>query len=89
MEKEEFARLARISRLELGEEEDSIRRDVDEILLFFDKLDSADTSGETPAFHPVEVPEKTRQDSVDEKETLENAFENGESYRFYFLGPRV
>ncbi|MGC8533333.1 MAG: Asp-tRNA(Asn)/Glu-tRNA(Gln) amidotransferase subunit GatC [Candidatus Parvarchaeum sp.] len=90
MEKEEFDRLLKTSRIELdAEEAASIEKDIEEILKFFDTLEDVSLNNEKLAFHPVEIPEKLRDDSTQSKDQIENVFYNGDNYRFYFLGPRI
>jgi aspartyl/glutamyl-tRNA(Asn/Gln) amidotransferase C subunit len=90
MEKDEFKRLLKTARIELDAEESaSIEKDINEILRFFDRLESFPLVDEKPAFHPVEIPEKLRKDSTENRDEVENIFYNGENYRFYFLGPKI
>jgi len=90
MEKDEFKRLLKTARIELDEEESAaIEKDINEILLFFDKLEGVSLDNEELAFHPVEVPEKLREDSTQNKNELDDIFYNAENYRFYFLGPKI
>ncbi len=90
MEKEEFKRLLDTVRLSLDDEEIvSMQKDIEEIISFFDKIDKVQIEGVEKAFHPVEIPEKLREDSTEGKENLKDTFENSDNYRFYFLGPKV
>lgn len=90
MEKDEFKRLLKTARIELDEEESAaIEKDINEILLFFDKLEGVSLDNEELAFHPVEVPEKLREDSTQNKNEVDDIFYNAENYRFYFLGPKI
>ncbi|MCL4376151.1 Asp-tRNA(Asn)/Glu-tRNA(Gln) amidotransferase subunit GatC [Candidatus Parvarchaeota archaeon] len=90
MEEYEFERLLKTARIELDKEESaSVKKDINEILRFFDKLENVSLGEEEQAFHSVEIPEKLRKDSAENKNELENVFYNGENYRFYFLGPKI
>ena len=90
MEKYEFKRLLKTARIELDEADSvSIEKDINNILRFFDKLQEVSLKDEELAFHPVEIPEKLREDSAEEKNKLRGVFYNAESYRFYFLGPKI
>lgn len=90
MEKDEFNRLLKTARIDLDEEESAyIEKDINDILRFFDKLEDVSLNDEELAFHPVEIPEKLRDDSNENKNEIENVFYNGENYRFYFLGPKI
>ncbi|MCL4391082.1 hypothetical protein M1112_00100 [Candidatus Parvarchaeota archaeon] len=90
MEKDEFNRLLATSRIVLNEiESDSIQKDTEDILKFFDKIGSVTVETGEKAFHPVDIPEKLREDSAADRREIENVFENGDTYRFYFLGPKV
>lgn len=90
MEKDEFNRLLKTARIDLDEEESAyIEKDINDILRFFDKLEDVSLNDEELAFHSVEIPEKIRDDSNENKNEIENVFYNGENYRFYFLGPKI
>ena len=90
MEKDEFERLLKTARIELDESETaSIAKDINDILRFFDKLEDVSLKNEELAFHPVEIPEKLRDDSTETKNEIEDVFYNPEHYRFYFLGPKI
>ncbi|EEZ93016.1 MAG: hypothetical protein BJBARM4_0407 [Candidatus Parvarchaeum acidiphilum ARMAN-4] len=90
MEKDEFNRLLKTARIDLDEEESAyIEKDINDILRFFDKLEDVSLNDEELAFHSVEIPEKLRDDSNENKNEIENVFYNGENYRFYFLGPKI
>ncbi len=90
MEKDEFKRLLKTARIELDEGESaSIEKDINDILRFFDKLEDVSLRDEELAFHPVEIPEKFRNDSTENKNEIESVFYNAENYRFYFLGPKI
>ena len=90
MEKDEFERLLKTARIELDESETaSIAKDINDILRFFDKLEDVSLKNEELAFHPVEIPEKLRDDSTENKNEIEDVFYNAENYRFYFLGPKI
>ena len=90
MEKDEFNRLLKTARIDLDEEESAyIEKDINDILRFFDKLEDVSLNDEELAFHSVEIPEKLRDDSNENKNEIENVFYNGENYSFYFLGPKI
>jgi aspartyl/glutamyl-tRNA(Asn/Gln) amidotransferase C subunit len=90
MEKYEFERLLNSARIELDEVESaSIEKDIKDILVFFDKLKNISLDDEELAFHPVEIPEKLREDNTENKNKIGDVFYNAENYRFYFLGPKI
>ncbi len=90
MENIEFERLLEVCRLSLTEAEfSSIKKDIDEILIYFDTLKSIDTEGIEEAFHPVVIPEKTRDDIPEEFKDTQLILNNTKTYRFYVVGPEL
>jgi aspartyl/glutamyl-tRNA(Asn/Gln) amidotransferase C subunit len=90
MEKQEFYKLLKTARIELEDEElDPIEKDIEDILDFFNRIESVPLDADNMAFHSVDIPGKLRQDKEDGKDDIDNVFYNSESYRFYFLGPKV
>ncbi len=90
MENIEFERLLEVCRLSLTATEfSSIKKDIDEILTYFDTLESVDTEGVEEAFHPVTIPEKTREDIPEEFKDTDLILDNTKTYRFYVVGPEL
>ncbi len=90
MEKQEFYKLLKTARIELEEEElNPIEKDIEDILNFFGKIEDVPLDADNMAFHSVDIPGKLRPDKEDGKDNIDNVFYNSESYRFYFLGPKI
>jgi aspartyl-tRNA(Asn)/glutamyl-tRNA(Gln) amidotransferase subunit C len=88
---EEVRRLAELANLNLDpESEERLRRDLDEILAYVDKLNELDTSNVRPALGVTEERAGLREDveapSLGEQRALANAPEPG---RGHFKVPRV
>lgn len=83
----EVEHVARLSRLELSEaEKERMRRELDSILAYIDKLRALDTEGVEPTSHAVPMTNVMREDvlrpSFPQEEMLANAPErSGEFFR--------
>ncbi|MDP8012759.1 MAG: Asp-tRNA(Asn)/Glu-tRNA(Gln) amidotransferase subunit GatC [Nanoarchaeota archaeon] len=89
MDDTEFDRLLRICRLRLDKKErERIKKDVDEIIGYFNKIDDLNCDLE-PAFHPIEIEGKMREDSVEKFDDQEALLKNTKTYRNFVLGPRI
>lgn len=83
----EVEHVARLSRLELSEaEKERMRRELDSILAYIDKLRALDTEGVEPTSHAVPMTNVMREDvlrpSFPQEEMLTNAPErSGEFFR--------
>ncbi len=91
VENETLEQVAANARLDLTEEEkERFRQDLEDILDAFESLDDIDTDGVEPAFHPIELQDREREDReedcLDQARALENT-ENSEDG--YFKGPRA
>jgi len=82
--------IARIARIELTEEEvESFSRDIEEVKKVFDEIDRIEVS-EEPAFQPIVVKNRTREDKAGECFTKEEAFSNtSHKEGDFFKGPKV
>ena len=90
MDDKEFSRLLKICRISMSESErHSIKKDIDEIVEYFDILDEVDTKGAKEAFHPINVPEKLREDRARNFEDAPLLLKNTKTYRFYVVGPDI
>ena len=64
MEDKEFDRLLKITRLRVSDEERvQLKKDFEQVVAYFDEISSVEASGE-PAYHPVEVPGRLREDII-------------------------
>ncbi len=90
MEEKELSRLLKICRLELSEKEQKdIKKDIEEVVAYFDILENVDTKGTEVAYHPINVSEKLREDKAEQFGNVEGILKNTKTYRFYVVGPKV
>jgi len=91
VEEEKIRKVAKNARLNLSDEEvEEFGEDLDDILEAFDSLDDIDASGVEPAFHPIELDERKREDEVEESFSNDEALSNTENREEgYFKGPRA
>ncbi|MCW1301595.1 MAG: hypothetical protein OH316_00440, partial [Candidatus Parvarchaeota archaeon] len=69
MDEKEFDRLLKISRINLnGAEKTKIKKDIEQILAYFDNVDSFKEVIKEPAFHPVDIESRTREDKEEKFE---------------------
>ena len=88
---EEVEHVARLARLEVStEEKQNLTEQLNEILLYMEKLNELDTTGVVPTSHVVDLHNAFREDiveeSMDRTETLKNAPEDNDAE---FVVPRV
>jgi aspartyl/glutamyl-tRNA(Asn/Gln) amidotransferase C subunit len=89
MKDEEFERLLKITRIKLTpKEKAAIKKDVDEILGYFDKMDKMSVSKD-PAYQPIDVPARMRKDIIKKFKDPESLLKETESYNSYVLGPKL
>ncbi len=85
-----FDRMLRICRLRLsGSERDRIKADIDKVITYFDTIESVDCDGYSPAYQPVEMPARTREDRTDVFRESDRLLKNSKTYRFYMVGPKI
>lgn len=90
MQDSEFDRLLTICRLRLSDSEKAqIKKDTDDILSYFSTIESVDTSKLEPSYHPIEIPEKLREDKVEPFENPDSLLKGTKTYRFYVVGPEI
>ena len=84
-------RLAELARIELtAEHAAAFRADLERVLALVDRLQAVDTSGVEPMSHPLDLPQRLREDAVTEPDqrdvllALAPAAENG-----LYLVPKV
>ncbi|MGB5922358.1 MAG: Asp-tRNA(Asn)/Glu-tRNA(Gln) amidotransferase subunit GatC [Syntrophobacteria bacterium] len=88
---EEVEHVARLARLEVStEEKQNLTEQLNEILLYMEKLNELDTTGVVPTSHVVDLYNAFREDiveeSMDRTETLKNDPEDNDAE---FVVPRV
>lgn len=88
---EKIRKVAKNARLNLTDDEvEEFREDMDDILEAFDSLDDIDTEDVNPAFHPIDLDERKREDKVEESFSRDEALSNSENTEDgYFKGPRA
>ncbi len=68
-DRNEFENLAFLARLDVGAEEmDEFVANLTRIIDFFEQLDQADTEGVVPMAHPLDMPQRLRDDIVTEQD---------------------
>lgn len=89
--KEQVIHVSKLARINLSEQEiEKFEKDLAAILEAFKTLDSVDTEGVKPSFHPIDVRNGMREDvesrTCDPAELLESSKEKEDNY---IKGPRV
>lgn len=84
-------KVAKNARLKLTDEEiKNFEKDFKEILNSFEEIEKLDTENTEPAFHPIEIKNKTREDkvkpSIPRDELLSNTKHKKDGY---FQGPKA
>lgn len=89
--KEQVIHVSKLARLNLSDEEiKKFEGELNEILKIFKTLDSVDTKGVAPAFHPIEVKDNMREDVESRVCTPEELLESSkEKEGTHIKGPRV
>jgi aspartyl/glutamyl-tRNA(Asn/Gln) amidotransferase C subunit len=89
MKEEEFESLLKITRIKLTpKERSSIKKDIDEILNYFDKIDRMKVEIE-PAYQPIDVPTRMRKDIVKKFNEVNLLIKETDTYNSYVLGPKL
>ncbi|HUB92639.1 MAG TPA: Asp-tRNA(Asn)/Glu-tRNA(Gln) amidotransferase subunit GatC [Candidatus Saccharimonadales bacterium] len=89
MEDKEFDRLLKITRLKITDsEKERIKRDVEEVIGYFDSIDGIKTS-EKPAYHPIDVPTRLRKDEALPFPDVEELKKPSRLHNGYILGPKL
>ncbi len=88
MDRVSFEKIVEACRLPLEDDSEKILSDLNEILEVFDKIDKCNVADE-PAFHPVGIPQKLREDIPKTFDNVDKLLENTSTYRFYVVGPKI
>ncbi len=89
MKDDEFDRLLKTTRLKLSPDEKSkMKKDIDEIIGYFDKIDKIRTEGE-PAYQPIYVPSVFREDKVRAFSDIDALKKPSKLHKGYILGPKL
>lgn len=88
---EEVRKVAENARISIEEEEvESFTQDFEEILGIFEKIEEIETDDVEPAFHPVDVEDRTREDEKGETLSEEEVFQNTDNVEdSQFKGPNA
>jgi len=91
IDKETVDKVAHLARLELAEDEkEMLMKDMGKILDFMDKLNEIDTSGVEPLVYMTDEVNTTREDSIKQEITHEEALENAPKHdEDFFLVAKV
>lgn len=91
VDKETVRKVAENARINLSEDEvGKFRDDLNDILEAFESLDDIDAEDADPAFHPIELGGKGRDDDVEESFSNDEALSNSENTeKGMFKGPRA
>ncbi len=89
--KEQVLHVSKLARINLSEQEtEKFEKDLTAILEAFESLDSVDTEGVKPSFHPIDVRNGMREDVESRTCTPEELLESSkEKEDNYIKGPRV
>jgi Asp-tRNAAsn/Glu-tRNAGln amidotransferase C subunit len=83
----DFDRLLKVCRIRLGKEErEKMEKELDEIIKYFDVLDSVKIEEVNEQRAKVE---RLRKDEVKQFDNIEGLLKNTKTYRFYVVGPKV
>ncbi len=91
MDRETVHNLAKLSRLQLSQEEEAqAMQQISRLLGYFDMLQSVNTDAVKPSSYPIEIPHRLREDepatALPQEEVLQNAPQQRQGH---FLVPRV
>jgi len=83
----DFDRLLKVCRIRLEKEEkEKMKKELDEIIKYFDMLDSVKIEEVNGQHAKVE---RLRQDEVKQFDNIDGLLKNTKTYRFYVVGPKV
>jgi len=87
----EVEHIAWLARIELTDEEKTIfTEQLNEILEYFRKMDSAETEGVPPTYHVLDLANVYREDETHESLTKEEALSNApKKEKGFFKAPRI
>jgi Asp-tRNAAsn/Glu-tRNAGln amidotransferase C subunit len=83
----DFDRLLKVCRIRLEKEEkEKMEKEIDDIIKYFDVLDSVKIEEVNEQRAKVE---RLRKDEVKQFDNIEGLLKNTKTYRFYVVGPKV
>ncbi|MGC8547440.1 MAG: Asp-tRNA(Asn)/Glu-tRNA(Gln) amidotransferase subunit GatC [Candidatus Micrarchaeia archaeon] len=81
--------VSKLARLRLSDsEKEKFVKQINDVLGIFGKIDSVDASGLDPAFHPIKIPERLRED-VPEKWKWDPFYNSRQNEGKYIKSPRI
>jgi aspartyl/glutamyl-tRNA(Asn/Gln) amidotransferase C subunit len=90
MEDKDFDRLLKTCRLRLSEEDNKkIKSDIDNILEYFNTIESVECSKYSPSYQAIDIPSNKRSDNVEPFPNTDQILKNSKIYRFYVVGPKI
>ena len=90
MENEDFDRLLKVCRLSLEKSEKTkIKHEIDEIIDYFNTIESVDCDKYSPSYQPTEVPSRKRMDKPEQFHDVGKLLKNSKIYRFFIVGPKI
>lgn len=90
MDEFDLDRLLKICRLRLDEKErKAIEEDLRSILHYFDSISSVECEELEPAYQPIKVEQKLREDKVQQFPNSDLLLKGTKTYRFYVVGPDI
>ncbi|MCL4383060.1 MAG: aspartyl/glutamyl-tRNA amidotransferase subunit C [Candidatus Micrarchaeaceae archaeon] len=66
-----------------------IKKDTEDILNYFDKIEEVETTDLKEYYHPIEINQKLREDTEIKFNEINLMLENTKIYRFYVVGPKI
>ena len=88
MEDSEFKKLLDVCRLKLDEKDEAkIKKDLDEVIKYFDTLDKISCEELQPAYHPIKIDTDLREDDPKDFADKGGLLGNTKTHRFYVIGP--
>lgn len=90
MEEKDFDRLLKTCRLSLAPEEKiQIKKDIDNIIEYFNTISDVKCDEYAPAYQPIKVVPKVRKDVVEHFKESGKLLKNSKIYRFFIVGPKI
>jgi len=91
IDKELIENISRNARLKLSDKEiEKFSKELKDVLEAFSKLQEVNTNGIEPAFHPIKIVNRFREDKTGECLKQEDALKNAKHKKDgYFLGPKA
>ncbi len=90
MESVDLDRLLKICRLRLADsEKEKIKKDIDEIINYFNTIESVNCDKCSPSYQPIAVLPKKRPDKIEPFHSPGKLLKNSKIYRFYIVGPKI